>query len=177
MVGSGSAQTRSVVTLDDFASMSCTRLKQSLSAGAVREGVHAGQRDLAGLHEVAFALHDAGELELGHREEFVLGVGLREGFERGLVASVLLLADGLVPAEAEPVQVGVEKRGLVRVVLVEGEQLLVELDGLDRAVVGVGGLRLPLQELVDRVEDGAIGRAVRTRPAASRRPARRRSRS
>ena len=132
-------------------------VEAQLAAGTVGECLHSGEHDFAGLEEVAFALHDAGQLVAGHREQFVPVVGRCERSQRGLVLRVLRLADRLVPPEPQAVQVGVQQRALVRVVLVEVEEFLVERERLDRLVARVGGLHVPREELLTAVEDRRVG--------------------
>ena len=50
---------------------------------------------------------------------------VREFLQGGLVEIGLLRSEGLVVAEAEPVEIGVEECRLIRVVLMEGQQGLV----------------------------------------------------
>ena len=71
----------------------------------------------------------------------------------------------------KPREVGVEERRPVLVVLVEREQFLVQRDRLDGLVPGVGGLRLPREELVGAIENrrlrGEFERVLRLRAGDS----------
>ena len=131
-------------------------VEAELAAGAVREGSRAGECDVAGLHEFVLIAEYARPLEPGHRGKLVVLVRLGEALHPGDVSFVLALANGLVVPEAHPVQVGIQQSALVRVRMVERDQLLVELHGLERPRAAVRSLRFPLQEFVHRCEDGAV---------------------
>ena len=135
-------------------------VEAELAAWTFGEGFHPLEPPLRRALTSRLRPDDTGELVQGHRVEFVLAVGLGERLQGRLVPHVLVLADRLVPPEPQPVQVGVEQRRVVLVVLVEAQHLLQQPDALDRAVVGVGRLRLPRQELGHVVEDGRVGLQV-----------------
>ena len=85
---------------------------------------------------------------------------LHETLQSRFVEARLLLAHGLVVAEAQPFDVGIQEGRLVVIVCVEAKQLLVKADGLERDGIAVAALDLPGDELLGRPEDGTVGREL-----------------
>ena len=113
-----------------------------LAARRLREHLRPAQRELARGDQVAFLLEHPRLALDGQRGDVVVRVGADERLQRRLVAGVLVLAEGGVPAPGQPLQVGIGKRQpRRRIVLVEAEQVLVEADGFERGRLGIGASR------------------------------------
>ena len=131
-----------------------------VAAGRVGKGLGPLLGQVVGLDQRAFLLQDLGPAEAGDGRDRVVAPLLHETLQGRLVERGLLLAHGLVVAETQPLDVGVQQGRLVLVVLMEAEQLLVKPDGLERGRIAIAALDLPGDELLDRPEDGAVGRKL-----------------
>ena len=131
-----------------------------LAAEAVWKCPFALGRQLVRLDQLAFLLKHAGPLAPGAGRDLVVAVVLDEALQRCFVPVGLPFADSLVVAEVQPAEIGIEEGCLVAVAPVELHQILVQLHRLDRHRLTIGGLDLPLHELVGRGEDRAVGLEV-----------------
>ena len=127
------------------------------TAGRVGEGVSTLLGDAVGFHLVAFAVEALGEVETSAGADAVVGPFADEAFERGTITGALVFAVGFVVAEIDTGKVGVDEGALVFVVLVETQQVLMQLQRFDEAVIFVGGFDVPREELGGGIEDGAGG--------------------
>ena len=103
---------------------------------------------LVGLEGVALCIKDLGPVVQGPGCDLVAVPLVHEPVKGCNVPIGLVGANGPVVPELEPVQVRVDEGGLVRVVLMEGQQGLVQTDGLECGGSGIRGLGLPLQEIL-----------------------------
>ena len=97
----------------------------------------------------------------GQRGDLVVRVRADECLQCPLVAGVLILAEGRIPAPRQPLQVSIGQGRLRRrIALMEAEQVLVKPDSLQLRRLGIACLGLPCQELRHAVEDRAVGRQL-----------------
>ena len=108
-----------------------------IAAGRVGKGPGPLLGQVVGLDQRAFLLQDAGQAEAGDGRDRMVAPLLHETLQGRFVERGLLLAHGLVVAEAQPLDVGIQQGRFVLVVLMEAEQLLVQPDGLERGRIAV----------------------------------------
>ena len=131
-----------------------------IAAGRIGKRLGALLGQVVGLDQRAFLLQDAGQAETGDGRDGVVAPLLDESLQGRLVQRGLVLSHGLVVAEAQTLDVGIQQRRFVLVALMEAEQLLVQPDGLEGDGVAISTVDLPGDELLDRPENGAVGRQL-----------------
>ena len=117
------------------------------AAVALREHRRAALRVIVRLDQIVLRLEHTRPREQRPRGNLVVRPLIHEPLQRRLVSFVHLGADRLVLRKRQPPQIRINQRRPVRVLLVEGDQVLVELDRLELPRRRVGRGRFPLQEL------------------------------
>ena len=67
------------------------------------------------------------------------------------------VSDPVVVAKVDAAKVGVDVRALVLVVFMETQQVLIKLERLDGAALGVGGLDFPRHEFRGGIKHRTVG--------------------
>ena len=123
-------------------------------AGRVRLPSHQGQG--VRLDVIALRVCDAGPLVESPTCD-LMAFPVRDEALQGLyVTGSFVGPEGFVVAEEEPVQIGIDEGRLVCIVLVKGQQVLVQADRFEFGGIRVGCLRFPLEELGHGREDGTV---------------------
>ncbi len=128
-----------------------------LAAGRLRERPRPAQRQFAGRDEIIPLLEQSRCAIEGQGGEVGIRVRVNETLQRGLVAGVLVFAEGNIPAPGEAFEIRVGEGRVRGIPAVKIKQGLVKLNRPQFRLGSLRGAGLPGQKLLRRIEDGAVG--------------------